>query len=582
MNIGIIVFAYNRSQHLKKVLDGLKKNEGVSKVYIFQDGLKCEEHRSEWEKTHKVIKEIDWCKVIYNRSLYNKGLAKSIVDGINIVFKENDAVIVLEDDCVPTANFVSFMIQCFEKYKNDHRIYAVTGYSDPVNLPYSEFDIYGCGACPTWGWGTWKDRWSHYRIDNEILERLNINEDKSKYLATWGSHLTAMLVNRILGLNDSWAVYWGLNIIDNNGICINPYKSLIRNIGMDGTGVHCGVTDKFEVMISDGLKYEFKMPDQLEILHTTEVAYADYCGNYTAINIDKTKEHVLVYGVGKFYQKYEKEICNSYYVEAFIDRKKRKWYSGKNVICIEEISKYNCNKIIIMIQDIQECLNVIKVLISRGIMAQDIVLGHSLVGKYSETINNIKILQNGELLIDIEDTSIRVKSKEEFNKIYEVFVEKTYTYCINNDKRDIVLDVGVDVENISLYFAKQKNVDRVYAYDVSGKTVYAKMDSLKQNAVYEKAILYQTDTIELLEMIGTVVSRNSENNIILIIDYIEQKRNVLKELLKSDTLRKINFVLIEVLNKCDNDLIFGCLKEAQFSWWCWNRNDDSCLIHAYK
>lgn len=81
MNIGVIVFSYNRSRHLKKVIDGLKKNRGVSKLYIFQDGLKCEEHRVEWERVHSVIQEINWCQVEYKLSPYNKGLAKSIVDG---------------------------------------------------------------------------------------------------------------------------------------------------------------------------------------------------------------------------------------------------------------------------------------------------------------------------------------------------------------------------------------------------------------------------------------------------------------------------------------------------------------------
>ena len=139
MNIGITVFAYNRSWHLSKVLEGLEKNEGISKLYIFQDGLKCEQHRMEWEKTQYVIKNIDWCEVIYSQSPYNKGLAKSIVDGVNTVFIENDAVIVLEDDCVPASNFISYMIQCFDKYAEQEEVYSVSGYSWPIILPENEY-----------------------------------------------------------------------------------------------------------------------------------------------------------------------------------------------------------------------------------------------------------------------------------------------------------------------------------------------------------------------------------------------------------------------------------------------------------
>ena len=97
MDIGIIIFAYNRSMHLRRTLEALKKNSDIEKVYIFQDGLKQEEHFEEWKRTTEVIKEIDWCEVNYFLANINKGLKQSILDGVNYVFQENDAVVVLED-----------------------------------------------------------------------------------------------------------------------------------------------------------------------------------------------------------------------------------------------------------------------------------------------------------------------------------------------------------------------------------------------------------------------------------------------------------------------------------------------------
>ncbi len=279
MDIGIIVFAYNRSEHLNKVLEGLRKNAGVLKLYIFQDGLKCTDHQSEWERTYQVIKGIDWCEVIYYQSSHNKGLAKSIVDGINEVFKENDAVVVLEDDCVPTANFISFMQQCFEQYENDKRVYSVSGYSWPIDLPKNEYDIYACGRISSWGWGTWKDRWAQYRIDNNIIERLKQDEKQSKYLEIWGSDLERTLIGNIGGQISSWAVYWALYVIENKGICINPYISLIQNIGMDGSGVHCGVTNKFQINVLDNNITKFYFPDSINIMHSTEEAFEKWNSN---------------------------------------------------------------------------------------------------------------------------------------------------------------------------------------------------------------------------------------------------------------------------------------------------------------
>ena len=420
MNIGIIVFAYNRSQHLKKVLEG-------SKLYIFQDGLKCEKHRSEWEKTQQVIGKTDWCEVVYTRSKYNKGLADSIVDGINMVFEENDAVIVLEDDCVPTANFVSFMQQCFEKYQND-QVYSVSGYSWPIDLPENKYDIYGCGRISSWGWGTWKKRWKEYHKDNAILGRLKADENKSRNLATWGTDLEQMLLDRIDGKNNSWAVYWGLITIENRGICINPYKSLIHNIGMDGSGIHCSITNRFETTLSSGIQYNFNLPESLSVLDTTKLAFADLYGSYTAISTDDmSKENTIIYGVGHFFYTYEKEINNSYNILALIDREKRGWHAGKRVISLNDINNYDYDSVIIMVQSIQQCIEIARNMIYCGVEPDSIILGYSLYGEWSKMIDKMGITSEGELIIEAGGSSIKIRSEDEFNS----FCERTFYHNDN-------------------------------------------------------------------------------------------------------------------------------------------------------
>lgn len=583
MDIGIIVFAYNRSEHLKKVFDGLKKNKEVTKLNIFQDGLKCEEHRCEWEKVCQVIKETDWCETEYNLSPYNKGLAKSIVDGINKVFETNDAVIVLEDDCVPAANFISFMRQCFEKYQDDKRIFAVTGYSDPFELPDSEYDVYGQGTCPSWGWGTWKDRWTHYKVDSDTLKRINADKDKSRYLSVWGEPLKPMLVNRVLGLNDSWAVYWGLHIIENKGICISPYKSLIQNIGLDGTGVHCGVTNKYDVMLSDGLKHDFNLPDRLEILHTTEDAFVGGYGNYTALNSDdNTREKVLVYGLGKFYKTHEKEISTLYYIEAFIDRSLTGWYAGKKIIHLGEISKYDFDKIIMMIQDVGECLSCVHGLMNEGILAERIVLGHGLVGKYSEVTDKMQVLPDGTLRVEIGGVSIYVGSGDAFLKAYEVFVEKKCTYLVNNGRRDIVLAVGMDTRYTALYFAGQSNVDGVYAFEISDRKVTAEIDSTRSGMGSGKIITSNTSAEKVPGMIKRIVKANPEKNIILKMDLQEGNKGILKGLLQSGVLEGMTCIMAECCNERDRDFMFDSLKESHFSSLCCNKNGNTYFIGGYK
>lgn len=359
MKVGIAVFAYNRSWHLQQVLNGLRKNDYVNKLYIFQDGLKCEEHREEWEKVRKIIDNITWCDKHCCFSDYNKGLACSIVEGVNLILKENDAAIVLEDDCVPTANFVSFMIHCFQKYKDDKRIFTVSGYSWPIKLRKSEYDIYGCGRISSWGWGTWRDRWGIYEKDYEIIRKMKQKEEPSRNLATWGSDLEEMLVGNIRGICDSWAVFWALNVIERNGICINPYQSFIKNIGTDGSGVHCGVMNIFDVECIDEKKKEFYLPDAVAILEDTKEAFTILYGSYTVLNSNvSNKATALIYGLGNFYLKNEKQVNDEYYIKMFADINKKGYFAGKKIIRPEKIKDYIFEKLIIMIQDKAESLRI--------------------------------------------------------------------------------------------------------------------------------------------------------------------------------------------------------------------------------
>lgn len=378
MNIAMLLFTYNRSYHTKVVIDSLKNNKILpQKLFIFQDGLKQETSQDEWEKVNNLIHRVDWCETEVIVSRENKGLAESIVSGINYVFKTYDAIIVLEDDCVTTSNFISFMNQCLYKYEKDARIYSISGYSWPIKLKKRQYDVYGCGRISSWGWGTWKSRWDIYEKNYEIVRKMKQKAETSQNLAIWGQDLEDTLIGNVRGECDSWAVFWALNVIFNRGICIAPFYSLIKNIGMDGSGVHCGVTKKFMVECIAGEQKKFCLPDEIRILDETKRAFASLYGSYTAINkYDSNRKKVVVYGIGNFFKRNEKQVNEEYYIEKFIDRNKKGYFAGKQIIKLEEIEKYEFEKLIIMIQSKTESEKIAKnIIMNHNIPEDKIELG---------------------------------------------------------------------------------------------------------------------------------------------------------------------------------------------------------------
>ena len=399
MKTAAILFTYNRPWHTSKVLEGLSRNTVMpDKLYIFHDGKKDITNEDDWNKVEDIIRDVDWCGCEVITSAINKGLADSVVFGINYVFKSYDAVIVLEDDCVPAENFVSFMMQCFEKYKNDEKVFSVSGYSYPIDIQEDEFDIYGCGRSSSWGWGTWGDRWKIFNKDYELIRRIKQEENMSRYLAIWGNDLEDMVVGNVRGTIDSWAVFWALNIISKGGICINPYKSLIKNIGLDGTGVHCGNDKTYEVLLSREGKKIFNLPDKIDFREEVVEAFAPLCGSYTAIcQKDISKKNILVYGLGKFFLQNEQKVNIEYNIEAFIDQYKKGWFAGKRIIKMNEIKNYQYDKILIMVKNSQECINIVHKLMDQSIDYTKLIIGIGCYDHYVKCFDDIEIMSNGEI-----------------------------------------------------------------------------------------------------------------------------------------------------------------------------------------
>lgn len=276
MKIGTMLLTYTRVEHTKKVLEELKNNSVLpEKLYVFQDGKKQSTNHADWETVNRLINSISWCDTEVLSWEKNQGIAVSIVQGINRVLQENDAVIVIEDDCVPHRLFMKYMTEALKKYENEKKIYSVGGYAWPVEVTDNGTDAYFTKRISSWGWGTWKDRWQFYDEDYRILGRVKKDEYLLKQFHIWGEDLENYLYGNVDGRCDAWDVFWAFNVLEKDGYCVAPYRSLINNIGFDGTGVHCG-TQEIKTVLETIAEKEFCFPEEIEITKETEDNFSDY------------------------------------------------------------------------------------------------------------------------------------------------------------------------------------------------------------------------------------------------------------------------------------------------------------------
>src|SRR5215217_607380 len=97
----ILLFVYKRFDTLERTVKALQKNDHAneSELFIFSDGAKTEEDRTEINNIRSFLKTINGFKnVEIFESDENKGLSNSIISGVKQIINKYEKVIVLEDD----------------------------------------------------------------------------------------------------------------------------------------------------------------------------------------------------------------------------------------------------------------------------------------------------------------------------------------------------------------------------------------------------------------------------------------------------------------------------------------------------
>lgn len=248
----IVLFVYNRPIHTRKTIEALSKNflAKRSSLIIYSDGPNSFDQAKLVNKVRQYIKGIKYFKSVkLIERKENYGLSKSIIEGVGEVLREYDSVIVLEDDIVTSPYFLKFMNNSLQILSNDKRVISIHGYVYPTKEDLPETFFLKGADC--WGWATWKRGW---RLFNPNGQKLLEDIKKRKLIKEFDFDYTypffRMLKDQINGKNDSWAVRWYASAFLANKLTLYPGRSLVLNIGNDGSGIHCKAGRGFDANLS--------------------------------------------------------------------------------------------------------------------------------------------------------------------------------------------------------------------------------------------------------------------------------------------------------------------------------------------
>lgn len=237
----IVIFAYRRPEHLRRMLSSLIQCEGFSgsPIIVFGDGPRTAEEAPGVEATRRIARDMLGSAAEFHFSETNLGLSRSIIGGVSAATQRFGRAIVIEDDLLLAPDFLTYMNAALDRYADDPIVFQVSGYIFDVPDLANRRDALFLPFTASWGWATWKRAWDRFDFAAVGWDRLLV--DKSlRYRfdidGTYGS--STMLVRQMTGGLDSWAVRWHWSALKNHAVTLFPPRTLVRNIGFDGTGSH--------------------------------------------------------------------------------------------------------------------------------------------------------------------------------------------------------------------------------------------------------------------------------------------------------------------------------------------------------
>ena len=147
--LGILVLGYNRPYHLQSVLESLRLQGRIKDVHVWIDGT---QGRGEYQGANTKSVEIAKRYAVKELRSINGhlGIEKIMLEALDVMSKQYERVLVLEDDCFPVEGGIDLFEKELSVIADRADVYSVYGHhfgtEPPQNQEFSRFQGWGWAA----------------------------------------------------------------------------------------------------------------------------------------------------------------------------------------------------------------------------------------------------------------------------------------------------------------------------------------------------------------------------------------------------------------------------------------------------
>ena len=243
----VFIGTLDRHTHFQKAVDSLKENQFATDTHLFigLDYPSQPKHYPGYDQICKYLDNLTGFKdITIMKRTKNYGAIRNFQEGKTEVLKHHDRIIVSEDDNCFSQNFLSFINQGLERFKDEQRVFAICGHNYPVSFD-NRYDgnHFAWQGCSVWGYGIWKERYQSMNCKQiDFVKTLNVPRKVVQAYRIAPHYVSSMLakVNTRNEYDPFSDAAINLYLRSNGLFCIFPTLSKVRNFGHDGSGLHSG------------------------------------------------------------------------------------------------------------------------------------------------------------------------------------------------------------------------------------------------------------------------------------------------------------------------------------------------------
>jgi hypothetical protein len=236
---GLVVVGYRRPESLQDVLRSVPSN-AVSSVLISLDGPSGDWDRHDVDSVEMVARRAaaNWSgRAVVKTRQSNVGSAVNVLEAVSLGLQDNENLIVLEDDCIPSLDFWAFTTEMLARYESDRSVLCVCGSQLAPDIA-SDYSHILSDFPLMWGWATWRPKWREFLSLLQAYLALGKAPSLRDLPAYKRSYWRAGFRRSSRGFVDAWDIPLQSVMLHHRYKAVLPTSNLVRNTGSDARATH--------------------------------------------------------------------------------------------------------------------------------------------------------------------------------------------------------------------------------------------------------------------------------------------------------------------------------------------------------